>query len=156
MHKAPEGQASEIRKLEEEIGLCPATSYHQREPAQQPDAEATAGPEWRGLSQDLTTALGKRNLENADLQAEVERLHAMLTVAEDAIRNLSFGKTVVVEGLKEARASLEAAEGERDALREALHAIKSELGVPGDGYPAPVSNAAEIARAALAPKEATQ
>lgn len=35
------------------------------------------------------------------------------------------------------------------ALKKALDAICHELGVPGEGYPAPVSNAVAIARAAL-------
>lgn len=34
-------------------------------------------------------------------------------------------------------------------LREHLEAIQHELGVPGEGYPAPVSNAYEHAVAAL-------
>ena len=34
-------------------------------------------------------------------------------------------------------------------LRDALQAIKSELGVPGEGYPAPVANAYDLADAAL-------
>lgn len=41
-------------------------------------------------------------------------------------------------------------------LRTALTAALNELGVPGPGYPAPVANAVEILRAALAdsPREA--
>lgn len=31
-----------------------------------------------------------------------------------------------------------------DKLHKAIHAALNELGVPGDGYPAPVANAVEI------------
>ena len=37
-----------------------------------------------------------------------------------------------------------------DEAEKALREIMDELGVPGDGYPQPVANAYEIARAALA------
>lgn len=38
---------------------------------------------------------------------------------------------------------------ENARLREALEKIKNELGVPQPGYPQPVANAYEIAKAAL-------
>jgi hypothetical protein len=38
---------------------------------------------------------------------------------------------------------------EIDRLTEALRRIRSELGVPDEGYPAPVANAYEIADKAL-------
>ena len=41
-------------------------------------------------------------------------------------------------------------------LLAALKAITDELGVPDPGYPAPVANAAEIARAAIAKAEGGQ
>ncbi len=39
---------------------------------------------------------------------------------------------------------------QRDALRKALDMVMHELGVPGEGYPAPVANAYRIAAQALA------
>lgn len=55
-----------------------------------------------------------------------------------------------VERLRERVAEFEQA---HENLSEALRAILNELGVPNEGYPAPVANAIEIARAALAETE---
>lgn len=47
----------------------------------------------------------------------------------------------------------EAAESRAARLLTAMKEIRDELGVPQPGYPAPVANAARIARAALAAEE---
>jgi len=44
------------------------------------------------------------------------------------------------------------AQAEVERLRAALEYIRDELGVPGPGYPMPIANAANRARAALAPE----
>ena len=43
----------------------------------------------------------------------------------------------------------EALKAEAEVYRKALERICNELGVPGPGYPQPVANAVDIARAAL-------
>ena len=47
----------------------------------------------------------------------------------------------------------ETAEHRVRELEEALRKIRNELGMLGDGYPSPVANAADIARAALGEPE---
>lgn len=47
----------------------------------------------------------------------------------------------------------EAAESRAARLLTAMREIRDELGVPQPGYPAPVANAARIARAAIAAEE---
>ena len=74
----------------------------------------------------------------------------------------SVGVTVVATDLWKSTVEMAAelpermeAEAEIARLRAALDAIIHELGVPGEGYPTPVANAYDIARAALAPQEAS-
>jgi hypothetical protein len=50
------------------------------------------------------------------------------------------------------RGEWERLRAENTRYKAALEEIRNELGVPQPGYPAPVANAAHIARAALAPR----
>lgn len=65
-------------------------------------------------------------------QAEIERLKKDLSFFKDQAARLALSPVAEIE-----------------RLREALEKIRDELGVPQPGYPQPVANAADIARAAL-------
>lgn len=58
---------------------------------------------------------------------------------------LRIGRNTLYDALRE----YSEMRGKRDDLREALDKVRHELGVPGEGYPANVANAYEIAGTAI-------
>jgi chromosome segregation ATPase len=78
-----------------------------------------------------------------DAQGEVEVLTQALEAVEADRGRLALEAATADQDWKRA-------EAKNERLREALEAITRELGVPDENYPAPVANAVEVARAALA------
>lgn len=91
----------------------------------------------------LDEACAQADTEAAEFIVGHDNLAARVEAAEERIRELTLNRDAA-----ESFAQSQMAENAR--LRAALRAAGNELGVPGEGYPAPVSNAAEIIRAALA------
>ena len=102
-----------------------------------------------GLSRELLTAIQARDSYRASAELRV----GMRREFEEL---LGVGSTTAPEtfeaGLVRLRA-LRAAESRAARLLTAMKEIRDELGVPQPGYPAPVANAARIARAAIAAEE---
>lgn len=112
----------------------------------------------------ITTGQIKRDPALAALTTLVERLEAAErdrthrgTIAQEF---LDRAETAEAEAnkLKDKLAFIRTAhklteDAEIARLRGALEQIKNELGVPDENYPAPIANAVEIARAALAHTE---
>lgn len=80
----------------------------------------------------------------AELVAWRDRVHELLSAA--AIRPDLYNPLVI-------HLAAMPAQDPNAELLGALKQIKSELGVPGEGYPAPVTNAWNIAEAAVAQAE---
>lgn len=99
---------------------------------------------------DALAALTREREENERARvldaAEVrDRFAALTRERDEALLDVQAERETVAAWARK----VEAAEAALAEAREALGAILDELGVPGDEYPAPVTNAYAIARAAL-------
>jgi hypothetical protein len=83
-------------------------------------------------------------MTNEELIADATKVAAFMMDPDETTGMNKCGALIgqLIDALREA-------EAENARLREALTIVMNELGVPGEDYPAPVTNAYSVARRAL-------